>query len=76
MKSTPRSPAQAVRLTCKSADVPGLMAKYGEKYYSMPFTQLAAEATHPIGCSDSMTPAPWNCASPAPPSGKPWPAAG
>lgn len=56
VKSTPRSPTQAVCLTCKSADVPGLIRKYGEKYYSMPFAQLSAEATHPIGCSDCHDP--------------------
>lgn len=43
--------------TCKSPDVPRLMAKMGpEKFYSTPFASLKAEVTHPIGCLDCHEP--------------------
>ena len=56
VKSTPRNPTQAVCLTCKSTEVPGLLAKYDEAYFSKPFAEVAAETVHPIGCSDCHDP--------------------
>lgn len=43
--------------TCKSPDVPRLMAKMGpEKFYAMKFDDLKTEVTHPIGCLDCHEP--------------------
>lgn len=43
-------------LTCKSADVPDLMEKYGANYYTMDFYLLAGEAAHSVSCSDCHQP--------------------
>jgi nitrite reductase (cytochrome c-552) len=43
--------------TCKSTDVPRLMAKMGVKeFYAANFHDLAGEVTHPIGCQDCHDP--------------------
>lgn len=43
--------------TCKSPDVPRLMAAMGpEKFYAAKFSDLAKEVTHPIGCLDCHEP--------------------
>lgn len=43
--------------TCKSPDVPRLMAKLGPaRFYSTPFAELKPEVTHPIGCLDCHEP--------------------
>ncbi len=43
--------------TCKSPDVPRLMAKMGpEKFYATKFADLKTEITHPIGCLDCHEP--------------------
>jgi nitrite reductase (cytochrome c-552) len=43
--------------TCKSPDVPRLMAKAGVKeFYATRFADLKAEITHPIGCPDCHDP--------------------
>jgi len=43
--------------TCKSPDVPRLMAAMGpEKFYSGKFSELTKEITHPIGCLDCHEP--------------------
>ncbi|MGE5295034.1 MAG: ammonia-forming cytochrome c nitrite reductase subunit c552, partial [Solirubrobacterales bacterium] len=43
--------------TCKSTDVPRLMAKMGVKeFYAANFHDLAPEVTHPIGCQDCHDP--------------------
>lgn len=44
-------------LTCKSAEVPKLMEKYGDAYYTSDYYELAAEVTHPIACLDCHDPA-------------------
>ncbi len=46
----------ATCMTCKSTNVPDIMAKYGDDYYKMPFKIAAAEAHFPIGCSDCHDP--------------------
>jgi nitrite reductase (cytochrome c-552) len=43
--------------TCKSPDVPRLMASMGpEKFYAAKFADLKKEITHPIGCLDCHEP--------------------
>ncbi len=43
--------------TCKSPDVPRLMAQMGpEKFYAKNFNELKNEITHPIGCLDCHDP--------------------
>jgi len=43
--------------TCKSTDVPRLMAKMGVKeFYASNFHDLTGEVTHPIGCQDCHDP--------------------
>ncbi len=43
--------------SCKSTDVPRLMAKMGVKeFYAANFHDLASEVTHPIGCQDCHDP--------------------
>jgi nitrite reductase (cytochrome c-552) len=43
--------------TCKSPDVPRLIATMGpEKFYASKFADLAKEITHPIGCLDCHEP--------------------
>jgi len=43
--------------TCKSPDVPRLMAKLGvEEFYRQPFAALKDEIRHPIGCRDCHDP--------------------
>lgn len=53
---TGRAPAKAVCLTCKSANVPQVMAKYGDAYYSQPFQEVVKEMPFSIGCSDCHDP--------------------
>lgn len=43
-------------LTCKATEVPGLIAKYGDKFYSAPFPEMYKMVKHPIGCSDCHDP--------------------
>lgn len=52
---SPKTPATC--WTCKSPDVPRLMAKLGpEKFYATPFAEFKTEITHPIGCLDCHDP--------------------
>jgi nitrite reductase (cytochrome c-552) len=48
-------------MTCKSTDVPRLMAKLGvSEFYHTPFHELKKEIQHPIGCQDCHDPASMN----------------
>ncbi len=48
-------------MTCKSTDVPRLMAKLGvSEFYRTPFHELKKEIRHPIGCQDCHDPASMN----------------
>ncbi len=52
---SPKTPATC--WTCKSPDVPRLMAKLGpEKFYATPFAEFKTEITHSIGCLDCHDP--------------------
>ena len=52
---TPKTPATC--WTCKSPDVPRLMASLGpEKFYAGKFDDFRKEITHPIGCLDCHEP--------------------
>jgi len=52
---TPASPGTC--MTCKSTDVPRLMARLGvAEFYATPFAEIAREAAHPIGCQDCHDP--------------------
>ena len=52
---TPKTPATC--FTCKSPDVPRLMAQMGpEKFYASSFAELKEQITHPIGCADCHQP--------------------
>lgn len=47
--------------TCKSTDVPRLMAQMGvAEFYRTPFADLKNQVTHPIGCQDCHDPATMN----------------
>lgn len=50
-----RKPA-AVCLTCKTAQLPGLLKKYGTAMYNKPFDEIRAQVSHPIGCADCHDP--------------------
>lgn len=43
--------------TCKSAEVPALIAQYGDAYYKIPFREMEPEIQHAISCSDCHDPA-------------------
>ncbi|WP_003540088.1 ammonia-forming cytochrome c nitrite reductase subunit c552 [Desulfotomaculum nigrificans] len=43
-------------LTCKATEVPDLIKKYGDKFYSAPFPEMYKMVKHPIGCSDCHDP--------------------
>jgi len=43
-------------LTCKATETPGLIQKYGDKFYSTPFDEMYKYVKHPIGCSDCHDP--------------------
>lgn len=43
-------------LTCKSPEVPGLIAQYGDKFYSTPFNEMAKHVNNPIGCGNCHDP--------------------
>jgi nitrite reductase (cytochrome c-552) len=48
-------------MTCKSTDVPRLMAKLGvAEFYKTPFHELKKEVKNPIGCQDCHDPATQN----------------
>ena len=52
---TPATPATC--WTCKSTDVPRLMAKMGvAEFYKTPFAELRPEVRHPVGCQDCHDP--------------------
>ena len=51
-----RKRAGAVCLTCKSADVPNLLAKYGDDFYTANFDAMMEEVNHAIACSDCHEP--------------------
>jgi len=56
---TPASPGTC--MTCKSTDVPRLMATLGvAEFYAAPFADIAKESAHPIGCQDCHDPATLN----------------
>ena len=56
---TPYNPGTC--MTCKSTDVPRLMAKMGTaEFYATNFHDLAKEIVHPIGCHDCHDPATMN----------------
>lgn len=42
--------------TCKSTQIPGLIEKYGDEYYTMSFEQINSQLEHPIGCLDCHNP--------------------
>lgn len=42
--------------TCKSSQIPALIDKYGEKYYTMSFEEINSQLTHPIACLDCHDP--------------------
>ena len=42
--------------TCKSTEIPGLIEKYGDEYYTMSFEQINSQLQYPIGCSDCHNP--------------------
>lgn len=47
--------------TCKSPDVPRLMAQMGvAEFYRTPFAEMKDKVTHPIGCQDCHDPATMN----------------
>lgn len=47
--------------TCKSTDVPKLMAEMGvAEFYKTPFADFVGRITHPIGCQDCHDPATMN----------------
>ena len=47
--------------TCKSTDVPKLMAEMGvAEFYATPFSHFVGKITHPIGCQDCHDPATMN----------------
>ncbi len=50
-----RKPA-AVCLTCKTAQYPSLLKKYGPTLYAKPFDEIRAQVAHPIGCADCHDP--------------------
>lgn len=43
-------------LYCKSAEVPRLLQQYGDGFYKTPLSQVSAQASHPITCSDCHEP--------------------
>lgn len=43
-------PKQAACNTCKSSQIPGLIEKYGDKYYSMDFHKINDQLTNTVGC--------------------------
>jgi len=50
-------PQSGVCLTCKSADVPGMMQEMGlEKFYSARLEEVLPKAKHPVACSDCHDP--------------------
>jgi nitrite reductase (cytochrome c-552) len=57
LRTSAASPA--VCWTCKSPDVPRMMAKLGgpAEFYKKKWVELGAEVTHPIGCQDCHDPA-------------------
>lgn len=50
-----RKPA-AVCFTCKTAQLPALLEKYGTEFYNLPFDQVQAEIQHPVACADCHDP--------------------
>ena len=51
----------ATCMTCKSTDVPKLMAEFGvDGFYKHHFAELKDRVTHPIGCQDCHDPATMN----------------
>lgn len=52
-----RKKAGASCFTCKSTQVPEMMAKYGDQYYLMSFDEIKDQITEPIGCLDCHDPA-------------------
>jgi nitrite reductase (cytochrome c-552) len=53
--------------TCKSANVPAQLARYGEDFYAKPFDSLTEEMKYPIGCRDCHDPASWKLRLSRPP---------
>lgn len=49
--------AGAACFTCKSPQVPQLLKKYGEDFYTMGFEELKPEINHSIACADCHDPA-------------------
>ncbi|HOF89709.1 MAG TPA: ammonia-forming cytochrome c nitrite reductase subunit c552 [Armatimonadota bacterium] len=50
-------PQPGTCLTCKSSDVPGLMAEMGvAEFYKATFGEVSAKVSHPIGCADCHDP--------------------
>lgn len=46
----------AVCNTCKSAQVPEMIARYGDAYYAKPFQEINSQLKHPIACLDCHDP--------------------
>jgi len=51
-----RKTAGSVCITCKTAEAPALMEKYGDDYYLMTFDEIITEVSHPIACLDCHDP--------------------
>ncbi|MGI6226050.1 MAG: ammonia-forming cytochrome c nitrite reductase subunit c552 [Peptococcales bacterium] len=54
IKSVPgsRKKTGGACLTCKSPQVPDLIEKYGDDFYTAPFDEMVEHVTDPIGCYD------------------------
>lgn len=51
-----RYKAGAACNTCKSSQIPELIAKYGDEYYKMTFQEINSQLEHPIACLDCHNP--------------------
>nr|WP_315988367.1 ammonia-forming cytochrome c nitrite reductase subunit c552 [Desulforamulus aquiferis] len=51
-----RRKAGAVCLYCKSSEVPGLLAKYGDQFGDLTYDEGRSQVTHSIGCTDCHNP--------------------
>ncbi len=47
---------QAACNTCKSSQIPGLVAKYGDEYYKMSFKEINDQLKYPVGCYNCHDP--------------------
>lgn len=58
LKSVPgsRRKTGGACLTCKGPEVPGLIDKYGNRFYSAPFDEMVQHVNNTVGCSDCHDP--------------------